>query len=528
MTNSRVIRIFLASSISELKAERDKISEYFAGADVQNLFLADNVIIQLVRCEDIYAGSSGERAQEILNQRLRECDISLFLFKTKAGERTREELSVAKAIQAEQKNHTILVYCMNVPPDKRSKPLKRIIKELDEKGPDWDMVESVGDVKAAFMRSILKYERKLLIRLGERYEASAESMRFNTKLEKIEKAGDEHLKKYEFHKMHENKLQEDVHQDIDKLLSQVKEIKDDTSEPVASKIYRTVELYHKADRWASKTDYDKEKYNALLYDYARFLYDCGMYYDAEKVYLRQIALAEELYGKEHTNTAEAYNNIGVVYKNQGDYLKALEYHKKALEIDEKVLGTDHPGTATDYNNIGVAYDEKGDYPEALEYLKKSLELREKVLGTEHPDTAITYNNIGSVYSILRDYSKALEYLKKTLEIKEKVIGTDHPSTATSYNNIGTVYDDKGDYPKALKYYQKALKIREKVLGTDHPSTATSYNNIGSMCYKMENYPEALGYLENALRIFKARLGDDHPATITTQKWIDATKSAMNP
>lgn len=568
MTNSRIIRIFLASSITELKDERDKLSEYFAGADIQNMFLADNVIIQLVRCEDIYAGSDGEQAQELLNQRLRECDISLFLFKTKAGKRTIEELHVAKAIQTENRKHTILVYCMNVPPDKRNRDLKSIIKKLDEEGPDWYRVESAGDVKAAFIRSIIKYERELLIRLGERYEPSAESMQFNTALEKTEKAGEENLKKYEFHRKHQVQAQKDIHHDIDTLLSQVKEIMADPSEPVASRIYRTMEVYHKLDLWISKSDYDREKYNTLLSDYASFLYDCGMYYDAEKVYLRQIALAEELYGREHENTATSYNDIGLVYWKQGIYPKALEYHKKALEIREKVLGTDHPDTATTYNNIGLVYKRQGNYPKALEYIRKALEIRVKVLGINHRDTAGTYNNIGTLYYKHDNYLKALEYYQMALEIKEKVLGLDHPGTAISYNNIGKVYEKQGeyakaleyhqkaleirtnylgiehpavaitytnfglvyqnqkDYPKALEYYQKALKIKEKVLGTEHPSTATTYYYIGSMFYELKKYTEALKYLEMALQIRKAILGDNHSDTIATQEWINKVKSAL--
>ena len=160
----------------------------------------------------------------------------------------------------------------------------------------------------------------------------------------------------------------------------------DTSEPVANRIYRTVEVYQKVDRWASRSDYDKEKYNTLLSDYARFLNDYGVYYDAEKVCLHQIALAEELYGREHENTATSYNDIGTVYNNQGNYPEALKYYQKALEIDEKVLGTDHPDTATDYNNIGSLYYQMKEYPEALKYLEKALQICKAKLGDEHPYT----------------------------------------------------------------------------------------------------------------------------------------------
>ena len=483
MATSRIIRIFLASSITELKSERDNLSQYLAGADIQNMFLHDNVIIQLIRSEDVYSGGNGEPAQELLNQRLRECEMSVFLFKTKAGERTREEFDVAKELQ-KAGQHTMYVFCQKVPEKKRSEELKQILQRLDDEGPDRVAFESIGDVKATFIRGLLKYEHELLVSLGERYEVSPKSTQFWSEKERTEKAGDEPLKQYEFHKKHEGKFKKEVHQAIEELLSQVGTIMEDTSKTIADKIYRTKEIYQKADLWASKTDYDKEKYSHLLFDYASFLYDYGMYNDAENVYLRQIPLAEELYGKEHENTATSYNNIGEVYRAQGAYPKALEYLKKALAIREKVLGKEHPDTASTYNNIGAVYYAQGDYPQALEYYGNALAIREKVLGKEHPDTA------------------------------------------SSYNNIGSVYKKQGDYPQALEYYGRALAIVEKVLGKEHPYTAISYNNIGSVYYQWGKYPEALEYLEKALKILKAKLGDNHPNTKATQEWLDATQAAM--
>jgi tetratricopeptide (TPR) repeat protein len=45
----------------------------------------------------------------------------------------------------------------------------------------------------------------------------------------------------------------------------------------------------------------------------------------------------------------------------------------------------------------MVYYNQGDYEKALEWVQKALEIREKVLGKENPDTAMTYNNIAGVY-----------------------------------------------------------------------------------------------------------------------------------
>ena len=54
------------------------------------------------------------------------------------------------------------------------------------------------------------------------------------------------------------------------------------------------------------------------------------------------------------------DDVAYVYRSQGDYDKALLWYEKALEISEKVLGKNHPSTATIYNNIALIYRNQGD------------------------------------------------------------------------------------------------------------------------------------------------------------------------
>ena len=511
MINSRIIRIFLASSITELKDERDKLCMYFAGADIQNMFLHDKVIIQLVRSEDITFGTEGDDPQEILNQRLRECDISLFLFKSKVGKRTRKEFDVAKALQ-KNKKHTMCVFCKNIQGEERGKELKRLIQKLDNEGPDWNLFDSVGDVKATFLRGLLSYECKLLVRIGERYEESLESMQFWNVMEKTEKIGEDWYKQYVFHKTHENRCKDNVHVAIKELASQIGSIMDDKSKSMADRIFCTQEVYNRIILWASNTDYEKQKYCDLLLNYAQFLYHFGLYNDAEKIYLSQIEIAEELFGTENKNTATSYCNIGSVYWRQGDYTNAWKYYQKSLEIREKIFGENNPYTASSYNGIGLVYWKRDDCSNAMKFHSKALEIRKITLGMYHPDTAESYSNIGMIYRRECKYKEALECHHNALKIRKKVFGIEHPDTAESYNNIGAVYHFQHKYKEALQYHIKAMEIDVKILGPDHPDTAIDYNNISNNYRALEDLDNAYMYLEKSLEIDEIFLGIDNPDT----------------
>ena len=63
---------------------------------------------------------------------------------------------------------------------------------------------------------------------------------------------------------------------------------------------------------------------------ARYIEDfLGNYDRALNIYEPTLEYCKEHYGELHEKTATLYNNIGVVYKNKGEYDNALEYYKKA-------------------------------------------------------------------------------------------------------------------------------------------------------------------------------------------------------
>ena len=496
MSEVRIVKVFLASSITELKDERLVLSTL--GEDITNLFNHDDIVVRFIKCENIHEGNVGGDDQDIIDEKIRECDISAFICKSKVGEKTFHEYEVARALQNERK-HEIFVYFLPVSEEEKQESLKSFQERLKHDRLYWKECLSTGDLIHKLSMGILRF---LGITLDDKVrEAEAEA-----------KSGDELYKQFMDGQTLQVQREQKLHQAIDDLRKQIPTILSDDSQPISARIVSGLGLYEKAERWAAASSYDKEKYAHLLSDYAGFLHEYGMYKESERIYLLHMPLMEELYGTEHEITATSYNNIGLVYKAQGNYPKALEYYLKAMKIDEKVLGTTHPDTAINYNNIGLVYDAQGDYPKALKYHEKALEIRETVLGPEHPLTAASYNNIGSVYDKQGDYPKALEYYRKAMEIDEKVLGTTHPDTAINYNNIGLVYDAQGDYPKALKYHEKALEIRETVLGPEHPLTAASYNNIGSVYDKQGDYPKALEYYRKAMEIDEKVLGTTHPDT----------------
>ncbi|MBN4081640.1 tetratricopeptide repeat protein, partial [bacterium AH-315-C07] len=149
-------------------------------------------------------------------------------------------------------------------------------------------------------------------------------------------------------------------------------------------------------------------------------------------------------------------NIGIVYHNQGDYPKALEYYFKALQMDEE-LG-DKAGIAAAFGNIGLIYSDQGDYSKALEYCYKALKMDEE-MGLKS-DMAMNLSNIGNFHSSQGDYSKGLEYYFKALKMNEN-LGNKN-GIARELGNIGSICTQTGRFAEAEVYLDSALAMSESI------------------------------------------------------------------
>lgn len=87
----------------------------------------------------------------------------------------------------------------------------------------------------------------------------------------------------------------------------------------------------------------------------------------------------------------------------GEYSKALENHKKSLSIRLEILGSQHPDISANYNNIGVVYFNQGNYAESLEYYEKAKTILLNNFSKDHPQVKMVDDNIIDVKRKINSY-----------------------------------------------------------------------------------------------------------------------------
>ena len=64
--------------------------------------------------------------------------------------------------------------------------------------------------------------------------------------------------------------------------------------------------------------------------------------------------------------------MALVFDNQGQYDKALNYCERVWAGREKSLGVGHPDTLTTVNNMAFLFNSQGQYDKALKYYERAF------------------------------------------------------------------------------------------------------------------------------------------------------------
>lgn len=247
-------------------------------------------------------------------------------------------------------------------------------------------------------------------------------------------------------------------------------------------ILQAMEYDTKHDDYAQKA----VTYNAL----GSYCWNMGQYSKALDNYLIALKLR-----KTNGTVREVVNslvNVGLAYRNMGDYANAASYHQKALSVVNKYQGSG--SRAEVYNHLGAIYWRKSVYDSALMCYRVVAEIYKA--DTDNVKLANLYDNIGNTFKNSDQYDSVLHYYNMALQLRTEIEGAD---LALSYANIGSAYWKMTMYSPALNSYYYALTSYQNANDTLH--TAATLNNMGMICREMNDLTNAFLFHRQAMVLY---------------------------
>ncbi len=270
------------------------------------------------------------------------------------------------------------------------------------------------------------------------------------------------------------------------------------------------------------------------FDIGVLLLDLSDYYRAignTTASLKHIEIASNIFKKVNKeNYGVCLQRLGMLYENQGNLEKALEFFEQDFEISKQLLEQNpHSESTKDslaicYHRLGMNLEKQGNLEKALEFFEQDVKLR-KELFENNPQSetiknnlAISYNRLGINYEIQGNLEKALEFFEQDIEISKELFEKSPQSEpikdglARSYAWLGYIYEKQGNLEKALEFFEQDIKLR-KELFENNPQSVDVYHKlavsnllIGNIHFKMQKQKEGEAYLKIAEKIWTELIG----------------------
>ncbi|MCW9021197.1 MAG: tetratricopeptide repeat protein, partial [Flavobacteriales bacterium] len=198
---------------------------------------------------------------------------------------------------------------------------------------------------------------------------------------------------------------------------------------------------------------------------------------------KSLELKEKI--KETSSISTILGNIGIVYHDQNNFDKALEYYQKGLAVDKKY--NNKYGISRHLGNIGLAYEDKKDLKKALDHYFEALKIDEEL----NNKIGIGYQKsyIGNLYMLLDNYKKSEKYLKESYQISKEIGSLEVLKSSTG--KLSELYEKNNKKELAFDFYKLFIQYRDSLLNEEN--TKASIEKEMQYLYEKKSVADSLAY-----------------------------------
>ncbi|WP_417444267.1 ATP-binding protein [Joostella sp.] len=190
-----------------------------------------------------------------------------------------------------------------------------------------------------------------------------------------------------------------------------------------------------------------------------------------------------------------YSNLATFYEYAGDIKNSVESSLKGISIAEiktKKTNDELLYLSLLYENIGLTYGLQREYIKALEFLHKAQEINIKV--DSKLSQAQTLSNIASFQLLTDEFEKGIENIDKSIPTFIELDYKDWLAYALKVK--GQLFVQVNKYEEALDIFMESLSLYETV--EDKREKISLLNSIANTYCEMQEYDLAKMYAEEGL------------------------------
>jgi serine/threonine-protein kinase len=241
------------------------------------------------------------------------------------------------------------------------------------------------------------------------------------------------------------------------------------------------------------------------------LWEQGNYAAAESVLTRALAIRRRL--DDDTLVAQTLNVLAAAYAGQGQLERSVALDREVLAIDRLHYGEDHLEVALDLNNLGMKLLRLGQARGADSAVRAAYDIWRRQLDPDHPDMLVGEHNLATVLAARHEYAQAEALERDVLARRRRLYPQGHGDVGYALHQLAHFVTQQGRLEEADSLLIAAIAMRRQWRGPDHPETMTSVHNRAVVNRKMGRLDVAETLARQALAGWERSLGVEHHLTI---------------
>lgn len=286
----------------------------------------------------------------------------------------------------------------------------------------------------------------------------------------------------------------------------------------------------------SQTDYsqqtDKEEYDlrfskgATMHNIGILQLWLGQYSEALTSFENAVIERERLLPKNHSDICVSLTRQASASFALGKLDLAKDAFEKALEM----VPPGHIAQAKIFNNLGVVYYQQGNFTESLKEFTKSLDMQRAWLDAPVRrqctifDATITLSNMGKLYLQRADHDLSLYLYEESLLLQTSIFRKDHHMVLATLKSLALTKMRAGDVENGILILQGCLRSQSAKFGKNSPETTETVGLCGFLHAKINQYEESLQCFLQVRKWQKGNLPSGHPALKESKELIKTVET----
>ncbi|MGB1698367.1 MAG: tetratricopeptide repeat protein, partial [Nannocystaceae bacterium] len=161
--------------------------------------------------------------------------------------------------------------------------------------------------------------------------------------------------------------------------------------------------------------------------------------------------------------------------------------------------------------LGLICRDTGRPLEALEYTQRACEAIEKNMSPFHPDNTSCQLNLASIYASLRRFDEAHAAYDEIISLYtgEREDGKGNLNLAFVYSLKALAFAELQEFERALEFHRKAVLEYDRLGLAETSEGALEYDNMGLTLLLHGKLDESQEMLERSLKVWSASSGPEH-------------------